>query len=146
MTVTIESLPGGRYAVSFDYDPQIIGLLRAAVPGYARRWDDDDRAWIVDAVYPLRCFIEALRYRGHDVDGDPPEMPACRECGAALSTYNIVGLCRECRLAATNARLSGRPADFTAAVTANEAIRNVAAILGGRPIKTTAADDGGEKE
>ena len=69
MPVTIDPLPGGRYAVSFDYDPQIIALLKIAVPGYARRWDPEDREWIVDTVYPLRCFIEALRYRGHDIDG-----------------------------------------------------------------------------
>ncbi len=135
-TVTIESLPGGRYTVSYGYSPQITALLRAAVPGYARRWEEDGRVWYVDTVYPLRCFIEALWYRGHDVVGDPPDMPACRECDAPLSLHNITGRCAECKLIARNARLSGQPADFTAAVTPDEAIRNVTAILGGHESTT----------
>jgi hypothetical protein len=128
MMVTITARDDGHYAVSFDYDAQIIALLKAAVPSRTRRWDADDREWVVDIAYPVRCFVEALRYRGHDVIGDIPEMPSCRDCGAPLSVHNITGLCRECRLIATNERLGQQP-DPAAPVSYADAIANITAVL-----------------
>ena len=137
MRVTIEPLPDGGFAVSFDYDPEITALLKIAVPSYVRRWDSEYREWIIDTVYPVRCFIEALRYRGHDIVGDPPDMPTCRECDAALSQHNLVHLCRECRLIAHNERL-GQQSDIAEPVSHADAIKNVAAVLVGHPINDTA--------
>lgn len=136
MHLTIETLPRGRHAVSFDHDPEITALLKMAVPSYARRWDRSNREWIIDTIYPLRCFVEAMRCRGYSIDGDVPDMPVCRDCETPLSQHNIVGLCRECRLIATNQRLTGQ--QHTAdPVTHREAITNVGAVLGGHIIADT---------
>ena len=107
------------------------------MPSYAREWDDLDHVWTVDSVYHLRCFIEALRYRGHTIVGDPPDMPPCRDCGTPLSQHNLVGLCQECRLIARNERMGQRP-EAAEPVGHDQAIQNVTVVLGGRPVSDTA--------
>jgi hypothetical protein len=58
----------------------------------------------------------------------------CVGCGAPLHRHNLTGLCAECKHVARNRRLTGAPADTTDPVTHDQAIANVAAILGGRII------------
>ena len=134
--VIITAIDSNRYAIEYDYDEQVTALLKTAVPSYARQWNRQTRGWIIDTIYPLRCFIEALRYRGHDIVGDVPDMPTCRECGAAISQRNIIGLCLECRLIAHNERMSSQ-ADTAEPVSRDEALQNVTAVLGGRIISDT---------
>ena len=79
----------------------------------------------------------ALQRRGYDVDGDIPDMPTCRDCATPLDLHNITGLCAECKLVARNKRLGF---DDTGQVSRAEAITNVTAILGGRPVVARPAD------
>lgn len=128
MLVNITADDDGHFVISYDYSDQITALLKAATPAYARRWDSHQRAWIVDLAYPVRCFIEALRYRDHDVEGDYPAMPTCRQCDTTLDVRNITGICRECRHIARNERLGHtHTADQ---VTHDQAAANIAEIFG----------------
>jgi hypothetical protein len=58
----------------------------------------------------------------------------CQECGAPLKPRNITGLCTACKLIARNERLSGQRSDTAEPVSHADAIQNVTAILGGRPV------------
>lgn len=73
-------------------------------------------------------------YRPPRPDGIPTE---CKNCAAPLRPHNITGLCMACKLIARNERLSGQPADTAEPVSHTDAIGNVTAVLGGRPITTT---------
>jgi hypothetical protein len=63
----------------------------------------------------------------------------CADCGAKLKAHNVTGLCAECKLIARNRRLTGQPADISDPVSYDDAILNLATILGVRTIWTGAA-------
>ena len=56
---------------------------------------------------------------------------ACRSCGAELHAHNVTGYCRECKLIARNERISANHVS-AGQVGHDEALANIAAILGGR--------------
>jgi hypothetical protein len=70
----------------------------------------------------------------------------CRECDAPLAPRNITGLCTACKLIARNERLSGQTADTAEQVSHADAIQNVTAVLGGRPISSTANQAGRQEK
>lgn len=63
----------------------------------------------------------------------------CVGCGAPLHRHNLTQLCSECKLCARNRRLAGQPACITDPVTYDQAISNIATVLGGRIIYETEA-------
>jgi hypothetical protein len=70
------SADGWRYSVRFHYDPTVVATIKQSIPGYARSWDAQRRAWYVDPDW-VHALAAELRRHGHDVTGvDAP--PAVR--------------------------------------------------------------------
>lgn len=61
---------GDTHAVTFTYDPAIVELLKASVPGFVRSWNPVRREWLilVEPVYATQ-FADTLRGLGHTVIG-----------------------------------------------------------------------------
>lgn len=74
MSTVLFERHGASYTVRFRYDPAVVELLKAAVPGYARSWDPATKNWTVDAGHAER-LASALRATGHQVIGLDPEPP-----------------------------------------------------------------------
>jgi hypothetical protein len=72
MSTVLFACHGATYTVRFRYDPTLVELLKAAVPGYARTWNPAAKEWTVDAGHAPQ-LASALRATGHQVVGlDPP--------------------------------------------------------------------------
>ena len=57
------------HAVTFAYDPTIVELLKASVPGFVRSWNPVRREWLIlERVYATQ-FADTLRGLGHTVIG-----------------------------------------------------------------------------
>lgn len=77
-TVTLTDAGPGAVAIRFTYDRELVELLKACVPAYARRWDATWKTWTVDG-YPLDHFLGAARTAGHNViDGRAASTPPPR--------------------------------------------------------------------
>jgi hypothetical protein len=78
---------GARYTVRFRYDPDLVELLKTAVPGHARDWNPATKTWTVDVGH-AEPLASALRATGHKVLGlDAPRTdPPPRADGSAPDT------------------------------------------------------------
>ena len=71
-TVLFERRGDGDAIVRFAYDPELVDLLKAAVPARSRSWDPQLRQWTVRAEL-VEHFASVLRATGHQVIGlEPP--------------------------------------------------------------------------
>ena len=73
-TVLFERRGDGDAIVRFAYDPELIDLLKAAVPARSRSWDPQLRQWTVRAEL-VEHFATVLRATGHTVVGVEPDPP-----------------------------------------------------------------------
>jgi hypothetical protein len=63
---------GDRYTVRFQYNADLVELLKTAVPSHARDWNPATKEWTIRATHAEQ-LASALRATGHKVLGlDPP--------------------------------------------------------------------------
>ena len=50
-----------RWAVEFDYHPDLVAAIKENIPSRARKWDGDNKRWLfkVDQLQPVEslCFL-----------------------------------------------------------------------------------------
>lgn len=63
----------GVFAVWFDYDPEVVALIKTLPPA-ERSWDPADKRWLVDG-FQLGPLIAVLKAYGHQPVQLPPEDP-----------------------------------------------------------------------
>lgn len=78
MTAIVIAPAGIQHTVRFAYDPAVVALIKQVVPGYARVWSAQARAWYVDRDWTAVLAAE-LRRRGHTVT--EPADPAQQHAG-----------------------------------------------------------------
>lgn len=71
MTEVNFRLDGSWYAVRFDYDRDLVGLIKR-LPSFARGWKPELKCWRVDPYYARVLAIQLENY-GYTVTGLDPE-------------------------------------------------------------------------
>lgn len=54
----------GGLAFSSSYDPALVAELKSSIPATARRWEPDQKVWLVDTQYANVCVDLAVKYLG----------------------------------------------------------------------------------
>lgn len=55
---------GNALLFESSYDAGLVAALKAQIPANARRWDVDQKAWLVDPGYAHTCVMLAMTYLG----------------------------------------------------------------------------------
>jgi len=58
----------GSVAFFSSYDPGLVAALKDEIPSHARRWEPDQRCWLVASQYAQVCADLAQRYLGLDIE------------------------------------------------------------------------------
>jgi hypothetical protein len=64
----IEPGPHGSIAFFSSYDPGLVAALKAEIPTQHRRWDPEQKCWLVSPQYAQVCADLALQYLGVIID------------------------------------------------------------------------------
>ena len=89
----------GWYSVVFDYDPDLVDLIKTTVPARGgRSWHPRTREWRVHAAY-VGSLARAIRALGHTVIGldrqqSPKQKPADDPASWARALFTHVGPAR----------------------------------------------------
>ena len=81
------------YAVTFNYSPVLVNVIKSTVPGYARSWDQPAKQWTIEALWApiLAAEIRRLGYTVVGVDNPPNPSHATDPAGWARSVFQRVG-------------------------------------------------------
>jgi hypothetical protein len=90
MTSVLFRRAGVRYVIRFTYDPDLVELLKATVPGFARSWDPYTNEWKVDAEFG-RTLASAIERAGHTTVGLDESRAAVDRAGWAEALLDAVG-------------------------------------------------------
>lgn len=64
--ITTDPLSGTHARVAFPYNPELVDLLKLAVPSYGRHWNPAAKVWTISSLH-VGDFISYARRAGHHV-------------------------------------------------------------------------------
>lgn len=83
----------GGYAFASTYDSSLVSTFKARIPGHARRWDKNNRVWIVDPAYAQTCVELADTYLGVQIT--VPQQTAATTVQTRLVKLEYLGRCKD---------------------------------------------------
>jgi hypothetical protein len=83
---------GDPAPVRFNYDPEIVSLLKSVAPSHARKWDRSTKTWFVDRLF-INVLTDQFRACGiHVLVEETPANHPPRQCANwAAELFRAVG-------------------------------------------------------
>lgn len=91
----LQALPDGSYALKTAYDRRFVDAFKAKIPSRARRWEPNNKEWLIDATYVLEAIKLVDKHFGYTIP--QPQQVVLPKPSPLISILKVeyIGQCKD---------------------------------------------------